>query len=184
MNFEFPDLAAAKVLVIGDLMLDRYWHGGTERISPEAPVPVVKVKQNQERPGGAGNVALNIKALGAEVAMLGICGADNDGHILESKLSSADIRCHLQKLTHKPTITKLRILSLHQQLIRLDFEEDFFDVDSATLVAEAKRLLPDFNVLLLSDYGKGTLKACDQLIALAKTHNIPMLIDPKGVRFH
>src|SRR3990167_3009929 len=112
------DFSKAHVLVVGDLMLDRYWHGPTSRISPEAPVPVVHVQQTEERPGGAGNVALNIRALGAQVTLLGAVGKDQDGATLINRLQVAGVECITQTLQDMPTITKLRVLSRHQQLIR------------------------------------------------------------------
>ncbi len=125
MKIELPSLTDANVLVVGDLMLDRYWHGDTSRISPEAPVPVVLVGESEERAGGAGNVALNISALGAKASLLGFTGDDEQCAALEKLLTPVGIDCFFDKLTGAATITKLRVLSRHQQLIRLDFEDGF-----------------------------------------------------------
>ena len=116
MLLTIPQFELAKVCVIGDLMLDRYWQGSSNRISPEAPVPVVKVTEKEDRPGGAGNVALNIAALGASATLAGTIGNDEAGHILQECMRIAGIKMQLQIAEHKPTITKLRVLSRHQQL--------------------------------------------------------------------
>ena len=123
MKLEMPRLDQARVLVLGDIMLDRYWEGGTSRISPEAPVPVVKVEQISDRPGGAGNVALNIAALGAAARLGGYTGDDEMADALQDMLVGAGVECGFTRVVGHPTITKLRIISRHQQLIRLDFEE-------------------------------------------------------------
>ena len=123
MKITYPEFKQARVLVVGDIMLDRYWHGATSRISPEAPVPVVKVDTIEERPGGAGNVALNVASLGAHASLIGLTGADEASHALEQKLRSADINCQFVRDESVATITKLRVISRHQQLIRLDFED-------------------------------------------------------------
>src|SRR5690606_11935552 len=125
MQLTMPSFDRAHILVIGDVMLDRYWHGGTTRISPEAPVPVVKVGQVEDRPGGAANVALNIAALGAGASLIGVVGEDEAGMVLQSRLKAAGIRTDFQISTLRPTITKLRVVSRHQQLLRMDFEEQF-----------------------------------------------------------
>ena len=178
-----PDFTNNRVLVIGDLMLDRYWHGGTSRISPEAPVPVVRVSEIEERAGGAGNVALNIAALGARVSLLGYRGEDEPGSSLHKLLDAAGIDCHLETQSTFPTITKLRVLSRHQQLIRLDFEEDFQQIDPQSLHGAFKRQLSAANIVVLSDYGKGTLKNIQPLIELAQSQGKPVLVDPKGMDF-
>ena len=122
----------AKVLVLGDVMLDRYWFGATNRISPEAPVPVVRVQKNEERAGGAANVAMNIASLNVPVQLLGLTGQDEAGAALTALLQQQKIDCNFVQLSTHPTITKLRILSRHQQLLRLDFEEEFQNVTSET----------------------------------------------------
>lgn len=178
-----PNFDKTRILIIGDVMLDSYWHGGTDRISPEAPVPVVQVERAEERPGGAANVALNIAALGGQAILLGFSGADEYADLLESKIRAANITCHLLRQPNKPTIRKLRILSLHQQLIRLDFESSFNDCDATTLVEIYKNTLKDVSAVIVSDYGKGTLACVKQLITLAKEANVPILVDPKGRDF-
>ena len=180
---DLPDFSAARVLVVGDLMLDRYWHGATERISPEAPVPVVHVQDEEGRPGGSGNVAANIAALGGQASLLGLTGEDAAAGQLQAQLQSAAVECHLQRETAYPTITKLRIVSRHQQLIRLDFEDGFPDYDGAALLRRYEALLPDANVVVLSDYGKGTLSDPQAWIQLARNAGLPVLVDPKGKDF-
>ncbi|HDR1165512.1 TPA: bifunctional D-glycero-beta-D-manno-heptose-7-phosphate kinase/D-glycero-beta-D-manno-heptose 1-phosphate adenylyltransferase HldE [Pasteurella multocida] len=173
----------AKVLVLGDVMLDRYWFGATNRISPEAPVPVVRVQDNEERAGGAANVAMNIAALNVPVKLLGLTGRDETGLALESLLAKSRIECDFVQLHTHPTITKLRILSRHQQLLRLDFEEDFQNVTSDALLQKLDSALQNYGALVLSDYGKGTLNQVQKMIQLARQANIPVLIDPKGTDF-
>jgi D-beta-D-heptose 7-phosphate kinase / D-beta-D-heptose 1-phosphate adenosyltransferase len=178
------DFSKSRVLVIGDLMLDRYWYGDTGRISPEAPVPVVKVNHIEERPGGAGNVALNIAALGAQVILMGVIGQDDAGDRLISRLDAANIDHRLQRVDVLPTVVKLRVLSAHQQLIRLDFEEDLSQaVNSAELLAVYKDALNNVDAVILSDYAKGTLKPCTPFIEAARQANIPVFIDPKNKSF-
>ncbi len=178
-----PNYSAARVLVVGDLMLDRYWHGPTSRISPEAPVPVVHVKHDEHRAGGAGNVALNISALGAKVSLLGFTGEDEAAVALETLLKKAGVLCLFQGVPHHPTITKLRVMSRHQQLIRLDFEDGFHDVDSDMLLHQYHAELMQSQVVVLSDYGKGTLHGVQQFIRLAKQLKKTVLVDPKGNDF-
>ena len=125
MHFPLPDFSACRVLVCGDVMLDRYWHGATARISPEAPVPVVTVRNDELRAGGAGNVALNAASLGAQARVIGLVGEDEAGRLLEDSLLSRGVACAFERVSDAPTITKLRVISRHQQLIRLDFEERF-----------------------------------------------------------
>ena len=178
-----PDFNSAHVLVAGDLMLDRYWHGGATRISPEAPVPVVLVQGGEERAGGAGNVALNIAALGARVSVMGYCGRDEAADSLIGLLEGAGIHCEIKRIDRLPTITKLRVISRHQQLIRLDFEEGFHAVDPAPLLEAFKRRLTDADVVVLSDYGKGTLSPVSEMIALGRAAGKLVLVDPKGADF-
>ncbi|GAD01894.1 bifunctional D-glycero-beta-D-manno-heptose-7-phosphate kinase/D-glycero-beta-D-manno-heptose 1-phosphate adenylyltransferase HldE [Agarivorans albus] len=183
MRITLPEFAQAKVLVVGDVMLDRYWHGPTGRISPEAPVPVVKVEQIEERPGGAANVALNAVALGAGSTLLGMSGEDEAGIALENKLAAVGVECQFTKFADYPTITKLRVLSRHQQLIRLDFEENFHEVDSKDLSASFAEQVKQHQVVILSDYNKGALNQVGDLIALARDVGVPVLVDPKGSAF-
>lgn len=183
MSLPIPNFDRARVLVVGDLMLDRYWHGDTSRISPEAPVPVVRVGPSEERPGGAANVALNLAALGARPHLLGLTGRDEAADTLERVLTQAGVQCHFLRLGSHPTITKLRVLSRHQQLIRLDFEQGFQSGDAAPLALDYAELLADIDVVVLSDYGKGTLAASRELIALARSQGKPVVVDPKGSDF-
>lgn len=173
----------AKVLVLGDVMLDRYWFGSTQRISPEAPVPVVKVQENEERAGGAANVAMNIAGLNVPVTLLGLIGNDEAGRVLGKLLESHHIRNHCVALDSHPTITKLRVISRHQQLLRMDFEEDFHQADSAELLAKLSAEITACGALVLSDYGKGTLDQVQLMIQIARNANVPVLIDPKGTDF-
>ena len=183
MKLTLPDFNKAHVLVIGDLMLDRYWHGDTSRISPEAPVPVVLVKDAEERAGGSGNVALNIAALGSGISVMGYTGDDEAADALQEILESAGVTCAFERLPGCSTVTKLRVLSRHQQLIRLDFEDGFGEQRSDLLVARAANLMNDAGAIVLSDYGKGTLRDMPGLIAAARNNNTPVLIDPKGTDF-
>jgi D-beta-D-heptose 7-phosphate kinase/D-beta-D-heptose 1-phosphate adenosyltransferase len=180
---QLPNYATARILVVGDLMLDRYWHGPTSRISPEAPVPVVHVKHDEVRAGGAGNVALNIAALGAKTSLLGFVGEDQAATDLQQLLTQAGVLCLFQPIANFPTITKLRVMSRHQQLIRLDFEDGFQAVDSDSLLHLYHAEITQSQVVVLSDYGKGTLNRVQQFIALARQLHKPVLVDPKGSDF-
>lgn len=182
MKLHLPRFADARVLVVGDIMLDRYWHGATARISPEAPVPVVKVGEIEDRPGGAANVALNLAALGAAVSLAGITGDDEAAAVLESRLQAAGVAPQLQRNPQLPTITKLRVISRQQQLIRMDFEETLKLPAGVELVGDAA--LQQAGVLVLSDYAKGTLADPQALIQRAKACQLPVLVDPKGSDFH
>jgi D-beta-D-heptose 7-phosphate kinase/D-beta-D-heptose 1-phosphate adenosyltransferase len=183
MHFSLPDFSACRVLVCGDVMLDRYWHGATARISPEAPVPVVQVKNDEVRAGGAGNVALNAASLGARAQVIGLVGEDEAGRLLEQSLTTQGVECAFERLSDAPTITKLRIISRHQQLIRLDFEE-YFDARHGVRIGEALAAhLDGVDVLVLSDYAKGTLADVPALIAAARARGIPVVVDPKGTDF-
>ena len=173
----------AKVLVLGDVMLDRYWFGSTNRISPEAPVPVVKVQENEDRAGGAANVAMNIASLNVPVTLHGLVGNDDAGRALDKLLSEHRIQNQCVAVDSHPTITKLRILSRHQQLLRLDFEEGFHNLDCQALLAKLAAEVTAYGALILSDYGKGTLDTVQQMIQIARQANVPVLIDPKGTDF-
>ena len=183
MPSDFPRFERARVLVVGDIMLDRYWHGPATRISPEAPVPVVRITECHDRPGGAANVALNISALGAAASVLGMVGCDSEAGILRDQLGAAGIGTALLECPAKPTITKLRVISRQHQLLRLDFEEPHNAADVAALPTEFARLLPRHGVLVLSDYAKGALQDPRALIAAAAATGIPVLVDPKGRDF-
>jgi len=183
MLLQVPAFNQSRVLVVGDVMLDRYWHGGTHRISPEAPVPVVKVEQLEDRPGGAANVALNAAALGSAAVVIGLTGADEQAEALQLRLESAGILPLFQKEESVPTITKLRVISRHQQLMRLDFEESFESIDLSPLVSLFEKQLPLAGTVVLSDYGKGALRDPQALIQLARQQGVPVLVDPKGRDF-
>ncbi|MDF2939957.1 MAG: Bifunctional protein hldE [Gammaproteobacteria bacterium] len=177
------NLSSAKVLVIGDIMLDNYWIGQTSRISPEAPVPVVHVKEQYAKAGGAGNVALNITSLLGKAVLVGFTGNDEASSKLHKILSDGKVDCEFEQLVNKPTITKLRILSQNQQLIRTDFEENFTDVPTQALLEKFTEALKECNAVILSDYGKGTLSDTESLIKAARKHKVPVLVDPKGSDF-
>lgn len=180
---KIPVFSQARVLVAGDVMLDRYWHGPTGRISPEAPVPVVRVTDTEDRPGGAANVALNMAALGARAELVGVTGADEAARVLDERLVAAGIGCHFQQADGLPTITKLRVISRQQQLLRMDFEESFACVPAEPFTAQVTGLLPECGALVLSDYKKGALRDCQALIAAARAAGVPVLVDPKGTDF-
>lgn len=183
MKNNLPDFSKANVLVVGDIMLDRYWYGATNRISPEAPVPVVKINALEERPGGAANVAMNVTSLGGEAKLIGLTGIDEPAKILTEQLQQQHVVCDFVALNSHPTITKLRVLSRNQQLIRLDFEEPFCDVDSLPLLQRIENALPQAKVMVLSDYAKGVLSSVEAIIKMAQQANVPVLIDPKGTDF-
>jgi len=183
MKVDIPAFNKARVLVVGDIMLDRYWYGPTQRISPEAPVPIVKIDQDEDRPGGAANVALNIASIGGKVTLAGITGNDEAANTIETYLKSMDINCKFDKHSDVPTITKLRVMSRNQQLIRLDFEESLKEIDKSSLIEHIADLVQQHDVIVLSDYDKGTLSDVQQLISIAKQHQVPVLVDPKGTDF-
>ncbi|MYL23707.1 bifunctional D-glycero-beta-D-manno-heptose-7-phosphate kinase/D-glycero-beta-D-manno-heptose 1-phosphate adenylyltransferase HldE [Halomonas alkaliantarctica] len=183
MKIDLTALEHARVLVVGDVMLDRYWHGGTSRISPEAPVPVVRVEDADDRPGGAANVALNIAALGARAALAGVVGQDENASLLNDSLVTSGVSTYFQRSADIPTITKLRVMSRNQQLLRLDFEQRLDNVDTQPLLDSVANALPECDVMVLSDYGKGTLNQVEKLIELAKAAGKRVLIDPKGQDF-
>ncbi|MEM7612399.1 MAG: bifunctional D-glycero-beta-D-manno-heptose-7-phosphate kinase/D-glycero-beta-D-manno-heptose 1-phosphate adenylyltransferase HldE [Pseudomonadota bacterium] len=181
MTLTIPDFSSASVLVAGDVMLDQYWFGGTHRISPEAPVPVVHVSHDEERPGGAANVAVNLASLGSAAQLIGLAGNDQAADTLERSLAAADVDVALMRDPTLPTITKLRVLSRGQQLIRLDREERAQSALSLTaMVAER---LPNSSVVVLSDYGKGALRDAPALISACRQAKVPVLVDPKGSDF-
>lgn len=183
MQADFPLFERGRVLVVGDIMLDRYWHGPTARVSPEAPVPVVRITDSDDRPGGAANVALNLAALGCAVDLVGAVGVDEAADILHAQLEAAGIALHLVHCPDKPTITKLRVLSRNQQLLRLDFEEPLDAAEVAALPERVAAALPGCGVLVVSDYAKGSLQDPRVLITQAAASGIPVLADPKGSDF-
>ncbi len=178
-----PEFNNSRVLVVGDLMLDRYWHGQTQRISPEAPVPVVHIKDHEGRPGGAGNVALNIVALGGHARLLSLVGQDQAADALRTQLEEAGVECEFEEVEGSDTVTKLRVMSRHQQLIRLDFEDGFTDYDHAHLLSRFDACLPHAEVVVFSDYGKGCLDEIRAMISRARAAGKKILVDPKGTDF-
>jgi D-beta-D-heptose 7-phosphate kinase/D-beta-D-heptose 1-phosphate adenosyltransferase len=183
MHLKLPDFTQSNVLVVGDVMLDRYWQGATSRISPEAPVPVVNVHDDEFRPGGAANVALNVAALGAAAGLVGLVGEDNEAAQLEQRLANRGVSCSMVAVPGSRTITKLRILSKHQQLIRLDFEDGFPACDGTGIAQRAEAALAGVRAMVLSDYAKGVLRNAPALIQLARAHGLPVVVDPKGTDF-
>lgn len=183
MLMDLPDYQQARILVIGDVMLDRYWHGKTQRISPEAPVPVVQVHSVKEFPGGAGNVALNLAALMVPVTLLGVTGQDEAADCLTVKFAEFNVATELLRIANYPTTTKLRVISLNQQLLRMDFEEPKPKFDTKALQQMFSQHLPQYQALIISDYGKGTIDDPQYYIRLARSLKIPVLIDPKGKDF-
>lgn len=177
---KIPTTTATRVLVVGDVMLDRYWFGDVSRISPEAPVPVVKVEKVEERPGGAANVARNCAALGAKTALLSVVGADEAGQSLARLMSSAGISASLHEDAQLSTTVKLRVLGRQQQLLRIDFENSPTHEVLKAKLAEFESRLPDTDVVILSDYGKGGLTHIGEMIRMARAAGKPVLVDPKG----
>jgi rfaE bifunctional protein kinase chain/domain len=180
MNPSKQQLAQARVLVVGDAMLDRYWHGTVERISPEAPVPVVKVTREEERIGAAANVAYNVSTLGAQASFLGVVGDDEAGQKLETLLRETGIRAHLKRDPGLRTTVKLRVIGRQQQLLRMDFENE---PDHEVLALQSSffaQMLPQQDAVLFSDYGKGGLAHIPAMIEAARKDGKPVLIDPKG----
>jgi len=172
--------AACRVLVVGDVMLDRYWFGEVERISPEAPVPVVLVRDSEERLGGAANVARNVAALGVQTSLLSVVGDDEAGHRLGALLDESSIETHLHTDASLATTVKLRVLGRHQQLLRVDFENQPEAEVLAAKLGEYESLLPRHDLVILSDYGKGGLTHITRMIALARAAGRRVLVDPKG----
>jgi len=183
MKNTFPEFHTAQVLVIGDLMLDSFYHGKASRISPEAPVPVVNVERIDELPGGAANVAMNTASLGAKSQVCGITGLDDAAKVLQQKLNSVGVDCAFNYSETTNTIIKRRVISNHQQLLRMDFESPFGNDEWLALKDIAQPLLINTSVMVLSDYNKGTLADPQYWINLAKQNNITVLVDPKGNDF-
>jgi D-beta-D-heptose 7-phosphate kinase / D-beta-D-heptose 1-phosphate adenosyltransferase len=182
VTVQVPHFSAVRMLVAGDAMLDEYWFGDAGRISPEAPVPVVKTKSTEQRPGGAANVALNLAALGVQTTLVAIVGADDRGGYLTNALERRGVRCRFVRSESVPTVHKLRVLARNQQLIRLDSEESL-DAAAAGIEPLFAAALAEAHVVILSDYAKGTLCRAQQLIARCNAANRPVLVDPKGTSF-
>lgn len=171
------------VTVVGDVMLDSYWKGPSNRISPEAPVPVVRVTDREARAGGAANVAINIASLGAPCNLVGIVGEDKNAEILEKIVRSHSIKTDFVLTKDHPTITKLRVLSRNQQLLRLDFEDSFSNLDEDMILKSFKESVKNSKVVIFSDYGKGSLASVSKMIEITSSLGIMSLIDPKGTDF-
>lgn len=176
-------MGKARVMVVGDVMLDRYWFGEVSRISPEAPVPVVKIERAEERPGGAANVARNVVALGAQVELLSVIGNDEAGACLERLLRDERIPSLLHRDDAIATTIKLRVIGRQQQLLRIDFETQPGHEVLLSKLADFEKMLPSCNVVVLSDYGKGGLTHIAKMISLVNRAGKPVLVDPKGEDF-
>lgn len=183
MSLTVPDFSTVQVLTVGDVMLDQYWFGPTSRISPEAPVPVVNITGAQARAGGAANVAINLASLGVATSLVGIAGDDANRDKLLALLAAQGIDAEIVAARDRPTITKLRVLSRNQQLIRLDTEDAFNSEDADALMPILERRIPQASVCILSDYAKGTLARATDWIGRCRAHGVPVLVDPKGVDF-
>ena len=177
-----PDMTQANVTVIGDVMLDRFWSGASRRVSPEAPVPVVNVTDLEDRAGGAGNVAVNLAELGVAVSLVGLCGDDEHARALRACVESAGVRWNVMPCA-ADTIVKLRVLSRNQQLLRMDFEEPLNDHANDLFLRYAQQHLADADLVILSDYAKGTLQLVQSFIAHCRERGTPTLVDPKGNDF-
>jgi rfaE bifunctional protein kinase chain/domain len=179
-NMDKQQLAKSHVLVVGDVMLDRYWYGAVDRISPEAPVPVVRITREEERCGGAANVAFNAASLGAQATLLTVVGDDEASHKLEAIVAKTGIRTHFGRDADLKTTVKLRVIGRQQQLLRLDFENTPKSEVLASQTATFTLLLPQHDTVLFSDYGKGGLAHVSDMIAQARALAKPIFIDPKG----
>ncbi len=180
MNMTKERMRKARVLVVGDVMLDRYWYGTVDRISPEAPVPVVRVTREEERNGGAANVAYNVVTLGAQASLLTVVGNDEASHKLEALMANTGVQSHFGRDAQLKTTVKLRVIGRQQQLLRLDFENTPQTEVLASQTATFAELLPSHHAVLFSDYGKGGLAHVSDMIARAQSTGAPILIDPKG----
>ena len=180
MVFPTQAVQASRVLVVGDVMLDRYWFGDVDRISPEAPVPVVKMGRTEDRLGGAANVARNIAALGGQASLLGVVGLDEAGAKVRELALHDHVQAHWVQDPGMPTSLKLRVLGRQQQLLRVDFEHRPGAGALEQLRKQMDVLLEEHQVVVLSDYAKGSLAQVEALIALAREKGIPVLVDPKG----
>lgn len=177
-----PDMTRGSVTVIGDVMLDRFWSGASRRVSPEAPVPVVSVAGQDDRAGGAGNVAVNLAELGVSVSLVGLCGEDEHARALRDCVESAGVRWNVMPCA-ADTIVKLRVLSRNQQLLRMDFEESLATHANDLFVRYAQQHLADADLVIFSDYAKGTLELIQPLLVHCQTLGKPTLVDPKGTDF-
>jgi D-glycero-beta-D-manno-heptose-7-phosphate kinase len=183
MTISKQQLSQARVLVVGDVMLDRYWYGAVDRISPEAPVPVVRVTREEERIGAAANVAYNLVTLGAQSSLLTVVGDDDASHKLEALVAGTGIQSHFGRDAQLKTTVKLRVIGRQQQLLRMDFENTPMSEILASQTAAFVDLMPKHDAVLFSDYGKGGLAHVSDMIARAKAMGKPILIDPKGTDY-
>ena len=183
MTLSKEELSHARVLVVGDVMLDRYWYGAVDRISPEAPVPVVRVTHEEERMGAAANVAYNVVSLGAQSTLLTVVGDDEASHKLEALVAQTGIRAHFDRDAQLKTTVKLRVIGRQQQLLRMDFENTPETEVLASQTSAFINLLPKHDAVLFSDYGKGGLAHVSDMIARAQAAGKPILIDPKGTDY-
>lgn len=179
-SFPAEAISRSRVLVVGDVMLDRYWFGEVERISPEAPVPVVRVARREDRLGGAANVARNVAALGGHVTLVGVLGQDEAGDSVRRLSTEAGIQGDLIADNELHTTLKMRVLGRQQQLLRVDFEQHPSQASLDAVDAALARHLANHDIVVLSDYAKGVLTRVESLIALARSAGIPVLVDPKG----
>ncbi len=178
-----PDFTRARVLVVGDVMLDRYWFGDVDRISPEAPVPVVLVRRTEERPGGAANVARNVTALDGGATLLAVVGSDEAGDSLERLVKAEKVKVSLHRDPALSTTVKLRVVGHQQQLLRIDFERTPSHEALAAKLDEYERLVAEADAVVLSDYGKGGLFHVQEMIERARRQGKPVLVDPKGSEY-
>jgi rfaE bifunctional protein kinase chain/domain len=176
-------LSSTRLLIAGDIMLDRYWFGEVSRISPEAPVPVVRIQRREERLGGAANVARNAAALGAQTGLLGVVGEDEAGAAVERMLTATGTASYLNHDAAISTIIKLRVIGRQQQLLRIDFEEAPSDIVLRDKLSRFNALLPAYDVVVLSDYAKGALVNVADMITAARSLGKRVLVDPKGDDF-
>ncbi len=179
MKINKSDLKNKKILIIGDLILDEYLFGDVERISPEAPVPILNVKETDKRLGGAANVALNCSSLGCKVDIISVTGDDKNGDVLINKLSKNNITCFIEKNNKYKTIKKTRVISNSQQILRIDDEKEPPQLTNKTISIFRERIETS-DIIIFSDYGKGILKKLPDLIKIAKEHTKICLVDPKG----
>jgi len=174
---------SARILIVGDVMLDRYWFGEVNRISPEAPVPVVRVERREERLGGAANVARNAATLGAQTGLLGVIGQDEAGAVVEGLLTDLGISSYLNRDPAISTIIKLRVIGRQQQLVRVDFEDAPTDTVLRDKLTQFNALIDNYDVIVLSDYAKGSLVNVADMISVGKKLGKRLLVDPKGDDF-
>lgn len=177
-------MSEAVITVLGDLMLDRYWFGSAKRISPEAPIPIINIQNSEDRLGGAANVALNLRSLEKNVVLAGAIGNDSEGKRFQNICSEQGIQTQLFIQDNFQTITKLRIISRQQHMLRCDFEElDYVHHTTPDYIESLFKLIDQSKIVILSDYQKGFLHNPQPFIQYAKQKNIPIVVDPKGKDF-